>query len=149
MIYSVDVSEIVVGAHAGAVAPVIVLLDNARLFRGNFQVGADEFADPLVHLLPQIDVMRIERVVEIEHPGIDMSERAFLGHSNLNSSSRRKRGPIRRRGLDVHSYEPALVWGVSRTRTQSCGYGSPLSRGRRKVITASQSAASCRRSTSQ
>lgn len=37
---------------------------------------ADEFADPRIDLLPQIDVMRIERVVEIEHPGVDMVEGA-------------------------------------------------------------------------
>jgi hypothetical protein len=37
---------------------------------------ADEFADTRIDLLPQIDVMRIERVVEIEHPGVDMVEGA-------------------------------------------------------------------------
>src|SRR5579871_544813 len=85
MIDSVDVSEVIVGAHAvfghhaahaGAVTAVIVFLDDARFFRRDFQISADELADPLVHLLPQIDVMRIERVVEIEYPGVDMGEGA-------------------------------------------------------------------------
>ena len=35
---------------------------------------ADVFTDPGVDLLPEVDVMRIERVVEIEHPGFDMAE---------------------------------------------------------------------------
>jgi hypothetical protein len=36
----------------------------------------DVVADALVHLLPQVDVMRIERVVEVEHPGVDVLEDA-------------------------------------------------------------------------
>src|SRR6202012_4051276 len=81
MIDLMHIGEIVVGAHAmlghhaahrGAVAPIVVLLNPARFFRGYFQPGADELADPLVDLLPQIDVMRVKRVVEIEHPGVDM-----------------------------------------------------------------------------
>ena len=85
MIDLVHIGEIVVGAHAvlghhaahgGAVAAVIVLLDHAGFFRRDLQTGADELADPRVDLLPQIDVMRIQRVVEIEHPGVDMGEGA-------------------------------------------------------------------------
>src|SRR5262249_45018934 len=36
----------------------------------------DVVADALVHLLPEIDVMRVEGVVEIEHPRFDVAERA-------------------------------------------------------------------------
>ena len=78
----VHIGQIIVGvhamlghhaAHAGAVAAVIVLLDHAGFFRGDFQERADELADPRVDLLPQIDVVRVQRVVEIEHPGVDMA----------------------------------------------------------------------------
>ena len=37
---------------------------------------ADVFADPGVDLLQRLDVMRIERVVEIEHPRVDVTEAA-------------------------------------------------------------------------
>ncbi len=85
MIDLVHISEIVVGVHAmfghhaahgGAVAAVVVLLDPARFRRGYLEPGADELADPHIDLLPQIDVMRIQRVVEIEHPGVDVGESA-------------------------------------------------------------------------
>ena len=85
MIDPVHIGQVVVGvhavlghhaAHAGAVAAVIVLLDHAGFFRRDLQEGADELADPRVDLLPQIDVMRIQRVVEIEHPGVDVGEGA-------------------------------------------------------------------------
>ena len=85
MIDPVHIGQIIVGvhavlghhaAHAGAVAAVIVLLDHAGFFRRDLEKRADEFADPGVDLLPQIDVVRIQRVVEIEHPGVDMAEGA-------------------------------------------------------------------------
>ena len=83
---------------------------SARASSGGYlEPGADEFADPRIDLLPQIDVMRIQRVVEIEHPGVDMVKgRGFsclnvvpartipvLGHSifaydNADSSRHRK-----------------------------------------------------------
>src|ERR1700694_5233458 len=57
--------------------------------RGNFQPGADELADPRIDLLPQIDVMRVQRVVEVEHPGVDMGEGAGgLFHCVIGLSSR-------------------------------------------------------------
>src|SRR6267142_1383861 len=96
MIDFVHVSEIVVGmhamlghhaAHGGAVAAVIVLLDPARFVRGYLEPGADEFADPDIHLLPQIDVMRIQRVVEVEHPGIDVGESAGRFHHGIAKRS--------------------------------------------------------------
>ena len=77
--------EIVVGlhavlghqpAHGGAVALVIVLLHAEGLVVRHFQKIGDVVADALVHLLPEIEMMRIERVVEIEHPGLDVAEAA-------------------------------------------------------------------------
>ena len=85
MIDLMHIGQIVVGmyavlghhaAHGGAVAAVVVLLDPARFVSGYIEKGADELADPCIDLLPQIDVMRIKRVVEIEHPGVDVSEGA-------------------------------------------------------------------------
>ena len=64
----------------GAVAAVIILLDRACFLRRDLQAVADELADPRVDLLPQIDVMRVERVVEIEHPGVDPGEAAGCSH---------------------------------------------------------------------
>ncbi len=103
MIDLVHISQIVVGVHAmlghhaahgGAVAAVVVLLDPARFRRGYLEPGADELADPHIDLLPQIDVMRIQRVVEIEHPGVDVAESAggVFHHRHLNPSSPRSRG---------------------------------------------------------
>ena len=61
-------------AHRGAVAFVIVLLQPERLVVWDLEEVGDVVADALVHLLPEIDVMRVKRVVEIEHPGLDMVE---------------------------------------------------------------------------
>ena len=63
-------------AHGGAIASVIVLLDPPRFLRRDLQPGADELLDSRIDLLPQVDVMRVERVVEVEHPGVDMGEGA-------------------------------------------------------------------------
>jgi hypothetical protein len=65
-------------AHRGAVAAVIILLNPARFLRRNLEPAAYELADPLVDLLPQVDVMRIERVVEVEDPGVDVGKGAGL-----------------------------------------------------------------------
>ena len=59
-------------AHGGAVAPIIVLLQPERFVVGDFEKVDDVIANALVDLLPEIEMMRIERVVEIEHPGLDM-----------------------------------------------------------------------------
>ena len=64
-------------AHGRAVAPVIILLQPERLVVGDLQKIDDVVADAHVDLLPQIEVMRIERVVEIEHPGLDVGETAL------------------------------------------------------------------------
>src|SRR5437870_4494253 len=66
-------------AHGGAVAAVIVFLDTAGFLRRDAEEISHELADPRIDLLPQIDVMRVERVVEVEHPGVDMRE-AAMGH---------------------------------------------------------------------
>ena len=66
-------------AHRGAVALVVILLDLERLVLADLQVIRHERADALVDLLPQIEMMRIKRVVEIEHPGLDRIEIAWRG----------------------------------------------------------------------
>ena len=85
MIDLMHIGEIIVGAHAvlghhaahgGAIAAVVVFLDPARFLRRNLEPGGDELADPHIDLLPQVDVMRIKRVVEIEHPSVDIGEGA-------------------------------------------------------------------------
>ena len=63
-------------AHRGAVALVVVLLQAERLLVADLEKARDVVADALVDLLPQIEVMRIKRVVEIEHPGLDVAEGA-------------------------------------------------------------------------
>src|SRR5579872_2088792 len=66
-------------AHRGAVALVIILLHAKGLIRRYLQEILDIGADAVVHLLPEIEVMRIERIVEIEHPGLDVAETARRG----------------------------------------------------------------------
>ena len=63
-------------AHRGAVALVIVLLQPECLIVGDLEEVGDIVADALVHLRPEIDVMRVKRVVEVEYPGLDMVEGA-------------------------------------------------------------------------
>src|SRR6266581_8733426 len=65
--------------HRGAVALVIVLLQQERIVVADLEELGDVVADALVDLLPEIDMMRIERVVEIEHPGFDLGEVAGAG----------------------------------------------------------------------
>ena len=61
-------------AHRGAVALVVVLLHPEGLVLADLEEVRDVAADALVHLLPEVQVMRVERVVEVEHPGLDMGE---------------------------------------------------------------------------
>ena len=63
-------------AHRRAVAPVIILLQPKRFVVGDFEKIDDVVADAFVDLLPEIEMMRIKRVVEVEHPGIDALETA-------------------------------------------------------------------------
>jgi hypothetical protein len=62
----------------------------AGFLRIDLEPGADELADPRIDLLPQIDVMRVQGVVEVEHPGVDMVEGA-RGHSHHSLSCPRRR----------------------------------------------------------
>ena len=66
-------------AHRGAVALVVVLLQPERFLVADLEEVRDVVADAHVDLLPEIDVMRIERVVEVEHPGVDVVEGAGRG----------------------------------------------------------------------
>src|SRR5215813_3906505 len=61
-------------AHRGAVARVVIFLHPERFLVGDLEESRNVVADALVHLLPEIEVMGIERVVEIEHPGLDVVE---------------------------------------------------------------------------
>jgi hypothetical protein len=63
-------------AHGGAVALVIVLLHAERVMLGDAEELRHEAADAIVDLLPEIEIVRIERVVEVEHPGFDGVEAA-------------------------------------------------------------------------
>ena len=63
-------------AHGGAVTLVIILLQPERLVVGDFQKIDDVVADAHVDLLPEIQMMRIERVVEVEDPGLDIGKTA-------------------------------------------------------------------------
>src|SRR5262249_47875205 len=85
----VHIGEIVVCAnamqghhatHGGAEALVIILLQGTRLVARNVQPRTDELADPGVDLLPQVDVMRIQRVVQGGHPAVDVGEGPFCCH---------------------------------------------------------------------
>ena len=66
-------------AHRSSVALVIVLLQVEGLLMRDLEEARDVVADALVHLLPEVEVVRIERVVEIEHPGLDVTEGARGG----------------------------------------------------------------------
>src|SRR5262249_48390151 len=83
----------------GAVAAIIILLNAERFLARHIEEALDVVADALVHLLPQIEVMRIERVVEIEHPRIDVGEAARrrvtnrCRHPSLPESDRGARAP--------------------------------------------------------
>src|SRR5665213_466395 len=63
-------------AHGGAVALVIILLYAERLVLRHLQKIRNVGADAVVHLLPEIEVVWVERVVEIENPSLDMAETA-------------------------------------------------------------------------
>ncbi len=63
-------------AQAGAVTQVIILLQPERFVVGDLKKTGDEVADAHIDLLPEIEVMRIERVVEVEDPSLDLVEAA-------------------------------------------------------------------------
>src|SRR5579871_4877138 len=68
-------------AHRGAVAPVVVLLQPKGFAVRNLEVVRDVVPNALVHLLPEVEVVGIERVVEIEDPGLDVVESALCAVS--------------------------------------------------------------------
>src|SRR5262249_45965083 len=96
-------------AHRGAVALVVILLQPEGVLPADLEIVRDVVADALVDLLPKIDMMRIERVVEIEHPGVDPVERA--------------RGRARRSSRhDTHRIiSVPAPWSVSNSSSTACG----------------------------
>src|SRR5690606_37583044 len=71
-------------AHRGAETLVIVLLPHESFLMADVEEGGDVVADALINLLPEIEVVRIKGIVEIEHPRIDAAEiaqrpRQFVG----------------------------------------------------------------------
>ena len=78
-------------AHRGAVAAVIVLLQPERLVMRDGEQFGDIVADAIVDLLPEIELMRVQRVVEIEDPGGDVGEAAQYALSVCRSRLMRGR----------------------------------------------------------
>ena len=58
-------------AQARPVAPIKILLQTKRYVVGKLEEIGDVIANAHIDLLPEIDVMRVKRVVEIEHPGFN------------------------------------------------------------------------------
>src|ERR1700736_3109670 len=63
-------------AQRGAVAAVVVLLDAKGFLGTNRQELTNKIANAVIDLLPQIEVMGIERIIEIKHPGLDLPKPA-------------------------------------------------------------------------
>jgi hypothetical protein len=61
-------------AQRRAIAPVVIFLQAKRLVMADMEKIDNVIADSRVDLLPQIEVMRIKRIVEVEHPGLDRAE---------------------------------------------------------------------------
>src|SRR5680860_1332512 len=78
----------------GAVLGVVALPQRMRLVERKIEGVGDERAHALVHLREQVAVRRIERVVEIEHPSLDMAETVDM------AKAARRRG-VRHRGALV------------------------------------------------
>src|SRR3974390_1330849 len=94
-------------AHGGAIALVILLLDAERLVLRHLEERGDIAADPLIDLLPEIEVMRIERVVEIEHPGLDLLKSTRCGAAfRWNSELFLAPDGGRRLAADINGDEP-------------------------------------------
>src|SRR5262249_48769081 len=60
--------------HRGAIAPVEILLLAEGIVIGGVEEFCDVVANAFIDLLPEVEVMRVERVVEVEHPGVDVSK---------------------------------------------------------------------------
>ena len=67
--YLIDGEVIITDAHG----------NSERFVAGDFEKSGDVIADALIDLLPQIEMMRIERVVEIENPNFDVFETGLAG----------------------------------------------------------------------
>ena len=65
----------------GAMGVEIILLHLARRHRVEADQLLDIEADPLVDQLEQVAAVRIEAVVEIEDPGVDMGKAGVHGHA--------------------------------------------------------------------
>src|SRR5262245_53570640 len=63
-------------AHRGAVALVVIFLQAESLLLRDLEISRDVVPNPLVNLLPQVEVMWIKRVVEVEDPSLHMNEGA-------------------------------------------------------------------------
>src|ERR1700746_163847 len=61
-------------AKGRAVTPIVVLLQVESFFGRDFEEIGNVIANALVNLLPQIEMVRIKRVIEIEDPGLDFFE---------------------------------------------------------------------------
>ena len=64
-------------AQRRTVATVVIFLQPKCLVMRDFEKTDDVIADAPVDLLPEVKVMRIKRVVEIEHPGVDITKIAW------------------------------------------------------------------------
>ena len=63
-------------AQRRAVAAVIILLNAKCLVGRDLEKFPDEIPDALVDLVPEVAMMRVERVVEVEYPCVHMGEPA-------------------------------------------------------------------------
>src|SRR5215207_6662997 len=68
-------------AQRRPVALVVVLLNSARSQAIDTEMVRDPGRDPIVDLLPEIGVMRIKRVVEIEDPSLYLRKVAHFGRA--------------------------------------------------------------------
>ena len=65
-----------------AVAMIVVFLKRTRRKPVEAEQLRHEQRDPRVDLRPDTRLVRIQRVVEVEHPGVDMGEIAFGSEGN-------------------------------------------------------------------
>src|SRR5271170_7294546 len=108
-----DEIEKILGAHevlvdeaaqGRAVPAVVIALQCARRFSIEAAVPDQKQRDPLLDLTPESAVGRIECVVEVEHPGRNMSE--FDQRIGIGA-----------RGVHLYSQTPVTFGSAARTRT--------------------------------
>src|SRR3954465_616293 len=140
MVDLMHIGEIIVGmyamfghhpAHRGAIAKVVVFLDPAGFLGCYAKKCADELADPCINLVPEIDVMRVQRVVEVEHPCVHVGKEAgSLFHRFLNRRPRESGDPYAATVLGramLVAFDLGSITGLVHIRS----YGSMRSQGRR------------------